>query len=56
VSVGREPEFKDDLTAEAEESPLLEAVTRERLVKIQQDRKDLACAVICKAWRSSMVL
>jgi hypothetical protein len=37
---------------EAEESPLLEAVTREWLVKTQQDGKDLACAVvICKVWR-----
>jgi hypothetical protein len=32
----------DDLGAEVEESPLLEAVTRERLVKT----KDLACAVV----------
>jgi hypothetical protein len=36
----------EDLRAEAEESPLLEAVTRERLVKTQQARKDLACAVV----------
>jgi hypothetical protein len=32
-TVGREPPFREDLSAEAEESPLLEAVTRERLVK-----------------------
>jgi hypothetical protein len=32
-SVGREPPFRNDLNAEAEESPLLESVTRERLVK-----------------------
>jgi hypothetical protein len=30
-SVGRELPFKEDLSAEAEESPLLEAVTGERL-------------------------
>jgi hypothetical protein len=34
------------LSAEAEESPLLEAITREWLVKIQQAEKDLACAVV----------
>jgi hypothetical protein len=31
-TVGREPPFREDLSAEAEESPLLEAVTRKRLV------------------------
>jgi hypothetical protein len=31
-SVGREPSLREDLSAEAEESQLLEAVTRERLV------------------------
>jgi hypothetical protein len=42
---------------EAEESPLLEAVTREQLVKTQQAGKDLVCAVvICKVWRIAMVL
>jgi hypothetical protein len=42
---------------EAEESPLLEAVTRERLVKVQQDGKRLAGAlVICELWRSAVVL
>jgi hypothetical protein len=34
-----EQSFAEDLSAEAEESPLLEAVTRERLVKIQQAEK-----------------
>jgi hypothetical protein len=34
------------LSAEAEESPLLEAVTRERLVKKQQVEKFLAGAVV----------
>jgi hypothetical protein len=31
--VGREPPFREDLSAEAEGAPLLEAVARERLVK-----------------------
>jgi hypothetical protein len=34
------------LSAEAEESPLLEAITKERLVKPQQAGKDLACTVL----------
>jgi hypothetical protein len=37
---------------EIEESPLLEAVARERLVKTQQAGKGLAGAVvICELWR-----
>jgi hypothetical protein len=44
-------------SAEAEESPLLEAVTRERLVKAQQAGKDLAGAmVIGKVWRLATAL
>jgi hypothetical protein len=40
------------LSAEAEESPLFEAVTRERLVMTQQARKDLVGdVVICKVRR-----
>jgi hypothetical protein len=51
-SVERELPFRKDLSVEAEEYPLLEAVTRERLVKTQQIVKDLACAVvICKVWK-----
>jgi hypothetical protein len=42
VAVAREPPFRE---REAEESPLLEAVARERLVKTQQAGKDLACAM-----------
>jgi hypothetical protein len=39
---------------EAEESPLLEAITRERMVKIQQARRDLARTVgICEVWKIS---
>jgi hypothetical protein len=45
------------LSAEAEESPLLEAVTRERLVKTQQTGKDLGCTmVIGKIWGLAMAL
>jgi hypothetical protein len=43
------------LSAEAEESPLLEAVTRERLVKKQQALEGLVGAVvICKVWRKDL--
>jgi hypothetical protein len=42
---------------EAEESPLLEAVARERLVKTQQAGKGFAgAAVICKLWRLAVAL
>jgi hypothetical protein len=37
--VEREPPFREDLNAEAETSPLLESVTRERLVKALQAGK-----------------
>jgi hypothetical protein len=32
-SVGREPPFREDLSMEAEEQPLLEVITRKRLVE-----------------------
>jgi hypothetical protein len=42
---------------EAEESPLLEAVTREQLVKTKQAGNDLAGVVmICELWRLAMAL
>jgi hypothetical protein len=42
---------------EAEESPLLEAVAREQLVKIQQAGKGLAGAVvICDLWILAVAL
>jgi hypothetical protein len=45
------------LEREAEESPLLETVTRERLVKTQKAGKGLASAVvICELWRLVVVL
>jgi hypothetical protein len=57
VSAGRERPFREDLSVEAEESPLLETVARERLVKTQQARKDIAAAVvICKLFRLLMAL
>jgi hypothetical protein len=46
-----------DSSAEAEESPLLEAVAREQLVKTQQAEKDSVGAVVfCKMWRLIMAL
>jgi hypothetical protein len=42
---------------EAEETPLLETVARERLVKTQQAGKGLACAVLnCKVWTFAVAL
>jgi hypothetical protein len=42
---------------EAAESPLLEAVAREKLVKTEQAVKGLAGAVvICKVWRLALAL
>jgi hypothetical protein len=56
-AVGREPPFRDDLSTEADEYPLLEAVTRKRLVKILRPGRDSACAgVIGKEWKSAMAL
>jgi hypothetical protein len=54
---GREPPSREYLKVEAEESPLIEAVTREQLMKTQQAGKDLACAVvICKVWILAVML
>jgi hypothetical protein len=41
---------------EAEESPLLEAVASERLVKTQQAGEGLADDVICELWRLIVAL
>jgi hypothetical protein len=41
---------------EAEESPLLEAVARERLIKHSSLYKSLAGVVICKVWRLALAL
>jgi hypothetical protein len=57
MAVEREPSFRQDLSVEAEESPLLETVTSEGLVKTQQAGKVLGCAVmICELCRLSMAL
>jgi hypothetical protein len=54
---GRELPFRDDLSAEAEESPLLEVSPRELLVKTQQTGKDVAgVVVISELWRSVVAL
>jgi hypothetical protein len=45
----------NDVSTEAEESPLLRSVNGNRLVKA--DREGLACGVaICKLWRLAIVL
>jgi hypothetical protein len=45
------------LVGAVEETALLEAVTKERLVKTQQAGRELACSVvICKVWKSAMAL
>jgi hypothetical protein len=49
--------WREYLVGAVEESALLEAVTRELLVKTQRTEKDLACAVvICKMWKLAMAL
>jgi hypothetical protein len=54
VAVVREPPFGEDLNPEAEKEPLLEAVTRQLLVKT---RIDLACVLaICKVRKLAMAL
>jgi hypothetical protein len=41
---------------EAEESPLLEAVIRKRLVKTQKAGKGQGAVVICDLWRLAVAL
>jgi hypothetical protein len=45
-----------EMSAKGEESPLLEAVTRERLVKTQETEVLARAAVICKVCRLAMAL
>jgi hypothetical protein len=53
----KEIPFREDFSAETEESALLEAVTRERMVKKQQPGKGSAGAVvICELWRLTVAL
>jgi hypothetical protein len=55
-TVGREPPFREDWRAEAEFS-LLEAVTKEQLVKTQKAGKNLAGAVVVfQLWRLTVAL
>jgi hypothetical protein len=57
ISVAGYSPDSNDVSTEAEESPLLEAVARERLLEAQQAGKDLAGAVvICEVWRSAIAL
>jgi hypothetical protein len=42
ISFGREPPFRENLNPDVENWPLLEAVTRKRLVKTLLAGKDLA--------------
>jgi hypothetical protein len=45
------------VSAKAEESPVLEVVTKERLVNTLQAGEDLVfAAVICKLWKLAMAL
>jgi hypothetical protein len=44
--------WRGDLRAEAEKSPLLEDVTRERLLNTGED----LAMLICKVWRLAMAL
>jgi hypothetical protein len=50
--------FEEETRArEAEESPLLEAVAREQLMKTERDVKGLASAVvICRVWSLAVKL
>jgi hypothetical protein len=53
--VGRNPPFREDLSVEAEEFPLLEAVTMECLAKTQQAGKGLTGAVVnSEVWRLAL--
>jgi hypothetical protein len=45
----------NDVSTEAEESPLFLYLTKQRLMKTLQDGEDLTC-VICKVWKFALVL
>jgi hypothetical protein len=56
-TVGKEPPFREDLNAEAEESPLRETIPRKRLAMTQQAGKGLAGAVVnYELWRLAVEL
>ena len=47
----------NEVSVEAEEFPLLEAIAREHLVQTEQARKGLAgTVVICELWRLAVAL
>jgi hypothetical protein len=48
VTVGT---VSNEVGEEAEEFPLLDAVTRERPVKTHQPEKTVFAVVICKVWK-----
>jgi hypothetical protein len=49
--------MENGMSAEAEQSPLLDAISRERLVQTMQVGEDLMfAAVICKVWSLAMAL
>jgi hypothetical protein len=51
MAVGREPPFREDISQKGRKQPLLEAVTRQLLVKTLQAGKGSACAlVICEVY------
>jgi hypothetical protein len=53
----RESPFREDWSTEADVQPLLEAVTRKRLVKTLQAGKNLTCVTMTgKMWKSAMAL
>jgi hypothetical protein len=55
--VGKGPPFTDELNADAEHTPPLEAVTSERLVKAHLAGKILTCpVVICELGRVLMAI
>jgi hypothetical protein len=57
ISVWREPPFREDLDPGAEDYPLLEAVTRQLLVKTLRAGKALENALVnCKVWKSATAL
>jgi hypothetical protein len=55
-SVGSEPPFREYLSTEEQDKPLLEAVSRERLLKRQAGTGLEGAPVICESWRLAVAL
>jgi hypothetical protein len=53
--VGYSPD-SNDVSTEAEESPLLRAITKQRLIKTLQAGENTLHVVNCKVWKSAIVL